>query len=322
MTRVPVSDPGGPVKTSVVEGRVSGARRGEQIVLYARSGGSWWIQPLFEHPFTSINKDSTWKNTTHLGTDYAALLVEPGYQPTLKMSSLPAEGNGVVAIMVAKGEASAPVAPMVIHFSGYDWTVLAGDSDRGGVVNRYDPANAWTDRKGYLHLRMALRDGRWTCAEVNLPHSFGYGTYTFVVQDVGHLGPSTVLGMYTRDVGGTTETPDELDIEVSRWSNPTCRNTQYVVQPYYVPQNVFRFTAPGGLLTQTFRWEPGVASFQTAFGSTTGRGAKNVSSHVFNSEVPAPATETVYIDLFDFHHSMAVEQRSVEVVIEKFEYLP
>jgi hypothetical protein len=323
ITHVPVADPGGPVKMDVIEGRVSGVRTGQQVVLYARSGGTWWIQPLIEHPFTEIQTNLTWKNTIHLGTDYAALLVEPGHYPPLKTSSLPTVGNGVVAIYVAKGQPRATAAiPKVIHFSGYDWTVLDAENDRGGVINPYDPSNAWTDQNGYLHLRMALRDGRLTCAQVNLNHNFGYGTYTFVVRDIAHLGPSAVLGMYTRDLGGTTEGPNELDIEVSRWGNPAGRNAQYIVQPSSVPQNVFRFTAPGGALTQTFRWEPGVASFQTALGSTARSGAHIVSAHVFTSAVPSPATETVYINLFDFHHSMNIEERPVEVVIEKFEYLP
>jgi hypothetical protein len=85
---------------------------------------------------------------------------------------------------------------------------------------------------------------------------------------------------------------------------------------------VFRFSAPGGVLTHTIRWEPGVATFQTTPGVATRPGAKSVSTHVFTSEIPSPATETVYIDLFDFHHSASIGQRPVEVVIEKFEYLP
>ena len=64
-----------------IEGRVGGAKPGQQVVLYARSGGVWWIQPLVANPYTKIQTDLAWKNTTHLGTDYAALLVEPGYRP-------------------------------------------------------------------------------------------------------------------------------------------------------------------------------------------------------------------------------------------------
>jgi hypothetical protein len=322
MTLIPPSDPGGPAHTSTISGRVSGARAGQQVVLYARSGGVWWIQPLILNPFTEIQPDSTWKNTTHLGTDYAALLVDPDYHPSFKMAMLPTVGNGVEAVLVTKGETVTPVRQKIIHFGGYDWTVLDGESDRGGGVNPYDSANAWTDQKGYLHLRMSFRDGRWTCAEVNLTRSLGYGTYRFVVQDSAHLEPSAVLGMYTLDIGGKNTGPNELDVEMSRWGNPTGKNGQYVVQPFYVPENVARFAAPAGVLTHTLRWEPGMASFQTTLGAASSSRAKIINAHVFTSEIPVPATETVHIDLFDFHRSGNAEQHPAEAVIEKFEYLP
>ena len=79
--KVPVADVGGPETTDTIEGRVSGVRADQRIVLYARSEGRWWVQPLVETPFTKIQGDSTWENNTHLGTDYAALLVNPGYEP-------------------------------------------------------------------------------------------------------------------------------------------------------------------------------------------------------------------------------------------------
>ena len=40
-------------------------------------------------PFTAIRSDLTWKNSTHLGSDYAALLVDPGYHANAIVSSLP-----------------------------------------------------------------------------------------------------------------------------------------------------------------------------------------------------------------------------------------
>lgn len=322
MTHVPAADPGGPARLDYIEGRAPGAGPSQQIVLYARSGGIWWIQPYIAHPFTNIQTDSTWKNATHLGTEYAALLVQPGYQPPSKVVTLPVEGNGVVAVVTAKGEAVAAIMPKVIHFSGYDWTALAAGSERGGESNTYDPANVWTDEKGYLHLRMAPRDGRWACAEVNLNRSLGYGTYRFVVQDSAHLDPSTVLGMFTFDMAATTENRSELDIELSRWGNPAGKNAQYVIQPFYVPENVARFTVPAGALTHTFSWEPGVASFKTVLGAAMNPAAKVISTHVFTAGVPTPAAEKVHIDLFDFYHSKNSEQRPAEVVIEKFEYLP
>src|SRR5262244_2380508 len=79
-SRVPQADEGGRDKHDIIEGRVTGARPGQQIVLYARSG-KWWLQPLVNQPFTKIQPNAKWINATHLGTEYAALLVEPGFHP-------------------------------------------------------------------------------------------------------------------------------------------------------------------------------------------------------------------------------------------------
>jgi signal transduction histidine kinase len=61
------------------------------------------VQPFADQPFTAIRPDSTWTNSTHAGTDYAALLVEPGYRPPATTDALPVIGGGVVAAAVAKG---------------------------------------------------------------------------------------------------------------------------------------------------------------------------------------------------------------------------
>jgi signal transduction histidine kinase len=103
ITKIPPEDQGGVLKIDQIAGRVSGARNDQQIVLYARSGGAWYIQPWADKPFTKINSDSTWSNETHLGTEYAALLVERDYVPVPVAINLPTAGNGVVAITVIEG---------------------------------------------------------------------------------------------------------------------------------------------------------------------------------------------------------------------------
>jgi hypothetical protein len=320
ITRVPIASLGGPTQMDSIEGKVSNVKPGEQIVLYARSG-VWWVQPLANQPYTKIQSDSTWSNLVHLGTEYAAVLVDSGYRPAAKLVSLPPEGDGVAAVAVVRGKEGAPVATAPIHFSGYDWTARAAVSDHGGEANEYDPANAWTDEKGNLHLRMASRNGRWTCAEVSLNRSLGYGTYKFVVRDSSHLRPSAVLGMFTWDDIRSTGFRNELDIELSRWGDPKGKNAQYVIQPFFEAENLARFAAPAGLAIYLFRWEPGRVAFKTLRGDSES-GGEPVSEHVFTSGIPSPASETVRIDLYDFHHSEGSSQLPAEAVIEKFEYTP
>lgn len=321
-TRLPKADEGGSESRAIIEGLVIGARPGEQIVLFARSGaGVWWVQPFANHPFTTLTGDSRFENSTHLGTEYAALLVAEGYRPPETAENLPGTGGDVIAVASAKGEASRRPVSRTLHFSGYEWEIRGLPSNRGGASNTYDPANAWTDDNGKLHLQIAQGLGQWTCAEVSLTRSLGYGTYLFDVHDVSPLEPATVFGMFTWDDSNTDPEHRELDMEISRWGDPDNKNSQYVVQPYYIPANVVRFTTPSGPITYSFRWEPGRVTFRTARKSA-GRAEAPLSESVFTSGVPMPGSEEVHINLYVYAKSKKPLSRESEVVIDKFEYLP
>jgi signal transduction histidine kinase len=102
-TNIPLAEEGGTRRLDPIEGRVYGARPGQFIVLYARSGASWYIQPYTDQPFTTIQTDSAWRNTTHLGTEYAALLVGPEFVPPAVTDVLPNQGGAVFAVATTEG---------------------------------------------------------------------------------------------------------------------------------------------------------------------------------------------------------------------------
>ncbi len=70
---------------------------------------------------------------------------------------------------------------------------------RGGTSNIYTPENAWTDSNGALHLRVSKVSDKWTCAEVSLDRSLGYGTYSFMVRDISELEPAAIFSIFTYD---------------------------------------------------------------------------------------------------------------------------
>jgi hypothetical protein len=319
ITKVPPADKGGPDTLDTIEGRVTGAKPGQRVVLFSKSG-VWWVQPEQKQPFTEIRPDSTWTNSTHLGTEYAALLVDAAYRPPLSTETLPKAGEGVAAIAVVPGDPKARSAHHTLQFSGYEWIARAAPSDRGGP-NDYDPANAWTDADGALHLRIGGQAPRWTCAEVRLTRHLGYGTYRFVVRDVSRLEPAAVLTLFTWDGPAASENHREMDIEISRWGDPAAKNAQYVVQPYYVAGNVWPFVAPAGVLTHSWRWEPGRLTATTVRGAGDAK-APPLAEHTFTSGVPTPGNEMVRMNLYVFRRSQKTLERGAEVVIEKFEYLP
>jgi hypothetical protein len=316
---IPDATDGGSDKLAPVAGRVRGAGPGQKIVLFTKAG-VWWVQPFTSRPMTDIEADFTWASRIHLGTDYAALLVQADYRPPATIETLPQPGGGVLAVAAVAGAgAFAPKPRKTLTFSGYEWDVRQVPSERAGV-NDYDARNAWVDAEGHLHLMLAQRDGKWTSAEVKLTRSLGYGTYLFVVRDTSHLDPAAALGMVTWDDLGADQNHRELDIEISKWGDPGNKDVQYVVQPHYVAANVFRFAARPGRLTHSFRWEPGRASFQTVSGVS--ESAVPVAQRDFTSGVPTPGGETVRLNLLYFRGSKTPPLKEVEVVIEKFGYLP
>jgi hypothetical protein len=321
--KIPPAAQGGRERVDNIAGRVIGARAGQRIVVYAKSG-PWWVQPWPDQALIEIKADGNWSTPTHLGYEYAALLVDPGFRPPPTMDLAPAQGGSVAEVRIVKGVGSLPPASTKsLHFSGYDWNVRTISADRGGVNNLFDGDNAWTDSRGALHLRIIRKADRWWCAQVVLARSLGYGTYIVVVRDTSHLEPAAVLSMHTFDESGGNQHYREMDVEISRWGDATNKsNVQYGIQPFYVPGNVVPFTEPSGTLTHTLRWESGRASFATVRGSSAHPGAPAVFRHVFTSGVPSPGQEVFQLMLYVVASDRYPLQKETEVVVEKFEYFP
>jgi hypothetical protein len=321
-TQVPQWNPGDRNLQDVMEGTVSGEQPNQRMVVYSKAGAMWWLQPLLTSPFVAILPDHAWRSETHLGTDYAVLLVDSSYQPTAVLDRLPDRGSGIAAVAVAHGPEKS--SSYFVDFSGYTWRVRWKPSDRGGTVNPYHPDNVYTDKAGALHFRILNRDGQWSCSEVNLTHSLGYGTYSFTVEDTSQLEPSAVFGIFTWDFSTDRENHREFDIDISRWGDPENKNAEFVVQPNFVPANISRFDAPAGKLKHVIIWEPGRITMETYRLSGTAHSSL-VYKHVFTSEVPTAGSEAVRMTFYLYRKPTGDSlplQHPAEVVVDQFEYLP
>ncbi|MGA9996377.1 MAG: hypothetical protein WBP93_13245 [Pyrinomonadaceae bacterium] len=104
ITGVPHKGPGGPDDMDEISGTVIGVKFSEYtVVIYAHSD-TWYVEPYIASPYTSIGSDGKWKNDTHLGTEYAALLVKPPYKPLSPIRTLPTVGGPVLAIAKVDGK--------------------------------------------------------------------------------------------------------------------------------------------------------------------------------------------------------------------------
>jgi len=322
-THIPPAAQGGPERVDTISGRVRNARPEQQIVIYAHSG-AWWLQRTPDHPLIPIQADSTWSTETHLGFEYAVLLVEPDYHPLAILDLVPTQGGSVALVTIVKGVGPPQMAPTgSLKFSGYDWSVRTIPNNKGGTDNLFDAENAWTDTSGALHMQIKKKSERWSCAEIYLTRSLGYGTYSVTVRDTSNIDPDAVFTMYTFEDSAGEQHYREMDLEVSRWGDPANKNNaQYVIQPFYIPGNVIAFAAPSGTLTYVLRWESGHATFKTFRGSSAGPGAQLVSEHEFTSGIPEPGKAIPRLIFYVVASNKYPMQKPSEVVVEKFEYLP
>jgi hypothetical protein len=322
-SRIPQASPGGQQSQDIIEGFVKGAQPGERIVLYAKSN-QWWVQPLTAYPFTKLTIQDgrmKWTNATHLGTEYAALLVEPGYRPPPVVADLPKmggpAGSGVMAIASTKGAASPP--SKIIAFSGYQWRLREAPSSRGGMNNNYSPGNIWVDGAGAMHMKIGRDGDKWTCAEVALTSSLGYGTYKVTVRDASSLHDAAVFSMFTWDYARPDQSNGEMDMEYNDWGGRK-ENFQFVVPPFYGGQNARRVLVPPVTLTHSLLWEPGRVHFRTV--RSLNPSANPVAEQTYTSNVPAHGIESFRMCLYlKLRHAVHFKD-GPEVVIEKFEYLP
>src|SRR5215467_5984363 len=118
-TKIPPAAQGGPIRVDTIAGRVRNARPGQKIVIYAHSG-TWWLQGSQNSELIPIQADSTFSLETHLGFDYAALLVDPDYRPVPTMDLEPTQGGLVAFVATVKGSGTPQFAPTgSLKFSGY-----------------------------------------------------------------------------------------------------------------------------------------------------------------------------------------------------------
>jgi hypothetical protein len=346
----------GPDVMATISGTVRGVDvKKYRVVIFARTN-TWYVQPYTASPYTAIRANGRWATRIHPGDEYAALLVEPGYQPPSTTDELPEIGGPVVAITTAAARSeskpglvqstksqsistenasgdslprkrsigSVELSSRMIQFSGYSWKVKSSRSEVGPGPNNFSDshANVEVDAQGRLHLRITKRQGRWYCAEVISTRSFGYGLYKFHVgTNVDGLDPQIVLGMFTWS-DDPASSHREIDVEISKWGDIHNQNAQFVVQPYTNPANIFRFEIPRGLsrTTHVCNWRPDLILCQSLKAADDADGI--IQKHKFVVGVPSAGGENARINLWLVNGNKPFYGKPAEIVIERFEFVP
>ncbi|CAN5599194.1 hypothetical protein BH10ACI4_BH10ACI4_18840 [soil metagenome] len=323
---VPPASSGGSTVTRLIRGHVTGSHLHRHIVLYSFAGGHWWVQPLVTAPSTSISDDGSWKAQVHLGTQYAALLGKDDVVPAPLLDALPAVGNDVFAVntIQANGTYVAPAhkvsATKTLRFNGFDWQVRTINGDYGGRTNEYSSENVFLDEAGALHMRITRDAGGWVCSEVHSVRSLGYGDYRLQAEDVGQLEPAIMFSMFTFLAQPTDGDYREMDIHITRRGEPTNKNAEFVVAPYFVPVDFYYFDVPAGPLALQLKWFPERAEFSASRPQKTKESPLEFWS--FNTGVPKADGAQIYINLCNYGNARIPPTHNAEVVVKSFDFFP
>lgn len=208
-----------------------------------------------------------------------------------------------------------------MEFAGMSWSIrqTAGPSAPGPTTFSNAPDQVWIDSQGRLHLSVALRDGVWTGSEIAARRDTGYGTYRFDMDasKLRSLDPNLVFGFFTWDVRALDAFNREIDIEISKWGNPSSPCGWFTVQPYDREGNQHSFYLPAGeILTFEMKWEPGSVTF-VVFAD-----GKEKTRWRHTDQVPDPGRARLRINFWTFQGKAPKGTGPYEVVLWNLSYVP
>lgn len=219
------------------------------------------------------------------------------------------------------------VQGQAVQFAGFEWSIRSGEGGPG--PNQWDEQNVWLDQSGALHLRIAHRDNKWSCAEVTMRKRLGFGRYEFQISGpIDRLDDNVVLGLFnypTRDVG--SDATHEIDIEFARWGAARNPIGNYTVWPAEIglkqQTKSFPFTLDTDQTTHRFIWSPARILFQSLRGHRPGDNGEfgrwifspeDASRRISQKAMP------VHINLWLFRGLAPKDGKEVEMVVRSFTF--
>ncbi|MFA6553261.1 MAG: hypothetical protein WCT27_02440 [Patescibacteria group bacterium] len=262
-----------------------------------------WSVPVY--PTWAMNGEISDKGTT-----------EAGYQTEQEIA------KGLVGLVkeIVGTYVDPPSQPdKTIDFSGRQWGIKMPTIPFGPGPNHWSGSedNIWVENN-QLHLKIIHRDGKWTCPEVYLLQSLGFGTYTIeFASRVDNLDPQVVLGCFLYE-----SLSRELDIEFSKvLANPN--NAQFVVQPYTHSGNIVRYDIPAvGQFTCQIVWRPDHVLFSVWQGYSQSSDSLINSWTYTGADIPPANVEHFRFNLWLFGGKPPTTGHGDEVIVNSFTYQP
>ena len=190
----------------------------------------------------------------------------------------------------------------------------------------------WVDGENQLHLTISDQGGYWASTEVVLEDALGYGDY--ILTTVGRLDlldPQAVLGIFLWQYGPCWDEAylwwnpyNEIDIEYSRWGDPSNDIAQFVAQPWDWYGNIERFDATfgyGEVTSHAMRWLADRVEYRVWRGGGDDESAETMI-HAWTYTGPhisRPEQPRMHLNLWKLEGNPVADQ---EVVFQDFTFVP
>eukprot|EP00048_Salpingoeca_helianthica_P021402 m.12084 g.12084 ORF g.12084 m.12084 type:complete len:410 (-) comp5947_c0_seq2:31-1260(-) len=222
----------------------------------------WWAKPTFNNRYAAVSATGTWQTNIFtfcldpLAMRIAAFVIPVAENPDtledgrvcpcsagpdleLSIGCLPPAQQNYPSTVIKRG----PREPY-LEFANRTFYKKVCTSACGPGAHEFSRSNIALNSQG-LQLSIRKTGGVWRSAEVHNMQALGYGTY--LLQVTGPLVPFDLrctLGLFLYDdCSADAEAAHyrELDFEFSRWNSATDPGSQYVVQPYTVAGNIYKY---------------------------------------------------------------------------------
>jgi len=229
----------------------------------------------------------------------------------------------IASLLLPLAAVAAP-AQTTLKWQGYTWIVKSG-SGQGPGPNSWSTSNVWVDDKGFLHMKIAKVDGRWSCAEIWTDRDLGFGTYQCQVEGpVDTLDPNVVFSMFSYAGPDGTK---EIDIEYARWGNPKFYNGSWTVYPNDTlgkkESTGFEFKLNGTYTTSRYAWSKEGVHYWLLGGHQPIDSVTNLMKE-WNYQPKDPAHQItqsaipLHFNLWLFQGKPPIDGKPVEIIIHSF----
>lgn len=222
----------------------------------------------------------------------------------------------------------------MVSFAGHDWRVK-GPGVYGPGPNFFSDSTDVVDvENDELIVSQINLNGTWSSAEVVLTEPLGYGDYVFTTRGrLDNFAPNIILGLFLwqyplcYDVRNTWNQHNEIDVEISRWADPTNDVAQFVIQPYDTDGNIDRFDiaySDDELVSYAFEWLPDRIEFRSWRGGPADESPSTlIHDWTYTGQhLPRPEQPRVHVNLWYVGSDGPSDGVPRMVVVSDFEFRP